>query len=242
MKILKICSSILLLMIISGSIIAQNPTNEEYYQKYKLVNKITPQLLVDDISIRNVATVQDYAVRIAYNNVNEEFYYMTTGGNIYRVDFNSRRQFVIANSGDFGIEETQGFVISKSGEFFVSGTNKDRDKATNQGRVSRGSYIDNQLVWQDVLTTEEYPLSNTAFDHNFNGIVLSPDQKTLYVNSGSRTDHGEVHSVDGRYPNTREVALTAKLFQVPADTTDLILPNDYEFLKNKFMIMIITIN
>ena len=236
MKILKICSSILLLMIISGSIIAQNPTNEEYYQKYKLVNKITPQLLVDDISIRNVATVQDYAVRIAYNKANEEFYYMTTDGNIYRVDFNSRRQFLIANSGDFGIEETQGFAISKSGEFFVSGTNKDRDKATNQGRVSRGSYVDNQLVWQYVLTTEEYPLSNTAFDHNFNGIVLSPDQKTLYVNSGSRTDHGEVHSVDGRYPNTREVALTAKLFQVPADTTDLILPNDYEFLKaNSFI-------
>lgn len=236
MKTLKLCRSISLMMILSGSIIAQNPTNKEYYREFKLVNNIAPQLLVDDISIRNVATVQDYAVRIAYNKANEEFYYMTTGGNIYKVDFNSRRQFVIANSGDFGITETQGFAISKSGDFFVSGTNKDRDKATNQGRVSRGSYIDNQLVWQDVLTTEEYPLSNTAFDHNFNGIVLSPDQKTLYVNSGSRTDHGEVHSVDGRYPNTREVALTAKLFQVPADTTDLILPNDYEFLKaNNFI-------
>ena len=44
MKILKLCSSILLVMIISGSIIAQNPANEEYYQKYKLFNKITPQL------------------------------------------------------------------------------------------------------------------------------------------------------------------------------------------------------
>ena len=54
MKILKICSSILLLMIISGSIIAQNPTNEEYYQKYKLVNKITPQLLVDDLSLIHI--------------------------------------------------------------------------------------------------------------------------------------------------------------------------------------------
>ena len=157
MKTLKLCRSISLMMIISGSIIAQNPTNKEYYREFKLVNNIAPQLLVDDISIRNVATVQDYAVRIAYNKANEEFYYMTTGGNIYRVDFNSRRQFVIANSGDFGITETQGFAISKSGDFFVSGTNKDRDKATNQGRVSRGSYIDNQLVWQDVLTTEEYP-------------------------------------------------------------------------------------
>ena len=71
-------------------------------------------------------------------------------------------------------------------DFFVSGTNKDRDKATNQGRVSRGSYIDNQLVWQDVLTTEEYFLSNTAFDHNFICSELSPDQKTL-CHYGSRT-------------------------------------------------------
>ena len=53
------------------------------------------------------------------------------------------------------------------------------------------------------------------------------------MNSGSRTDHGEVHSVDGLYPNTREVALTAKLFQVSADTAELILLNDYEFLKIK---------
>lgn len=172
-------------IITSFSLVAQNPTNKEYNQEFKLVNNIVPQLLVDDISIRNVATVQDYAVRIAYNKANEEFYYLTTGGNIYRVDVNSRRQFLIANSEDFGINETQGFAISKSGDFFVSGTNKDRDKATNQGRVSRGSYIDNQLVWQDVLTTEEYPLSNTAFDHNFNGIELSPDQKTLYVNNVS---------------------------------------------------------
>ena len=105
MKILKICSSISLMMIITGSIIAQNPTNEEYYQKYKLVNKITPQLLVDDISIRNVATVQDYAVRIAYNNANEEFYYMTTGGNI-----------VIPNDGNIGSAgDADAMAISSSG-------------------------------------------------------------------------------------------------------------------------------
>ena len=73
MKTLKLCSSISLMMIISGSIIAQNPTNEEYYREFKLVNNIAPQLLVDDISIRNVATVQDYAVRIAYNKANDEF-------------------------------------------------------------------------------------------------------------------------------------------------------------------------
>ena len=60
--------------------------------------------------------------------------------------------------------------------------------------------------------------------------------KKLYVITDPELDHGEVHSVDGRYPNTREVALTAKVFQVPADTTDLILPNDYEFLKaNNFI-------
>jgi len=54
-----------------------------------------------------------------------------------------------------------------------------------------------------VVETEPYPTSNTAFDHIMNGIVVSPDGTTLYINSGSRTDHGEVHDVDGRYPKPK---------------------------------------
>ena len=186
--------------------------------------------------MRKVATVPDYSVRLSHNKSNDLFYFLTTRGELFELDIETGSQRLIADSNDHRIGESQGLAISDSGLIFISGTNKDRQSATNEGKISRGINQDGQWIWENVLTTEKYPLSNTAFDHNFNAIVLSPDQKTLYVNSGSRTDHGEVHSVDGLYPNTREVALTAKLFQVSADTAELILLNDYEFLKtNNFI-------
>ena len=233
MKVFALTSS---LLIISYSLLAQNPTSRIYHVNSNSAKFSTPQLLVNDVTLRKVATVPDYSVRLSYNKSNDLFYFLTTRGELFELDIETGSQRLIADSNDHHIGESQGLAISDSGLIFISGTNKDRQSATNEGKISRGINQDGQWNWENVLTTEKYPLSNTAFDHNFNGIVLSPDQKTLYVNSGSRTDHGEVHSVDGLYPNTREVALTAKLFQVPADTTDLKLLNDYEFLKtNNFI-------
>ena len=233
MKVFALTSS---LLIISYSLLAQNPTSRIYHVNSNLAKFSTPQLLVNDVTLRKVATVPDYSVRLSYNKSNDLFYFLTTRGELFELDIETGSQRLIADSNDHQIGESQGLEISDSGLIFISGTNKDRQSATNEGKISRGINQDGQWIWENVLTTEKYPLSNTAFDHNFNAIVLSPDQKTLYVNSGSRTDHGEVHSVDGLYPNTREVALTAKLFQVSADTADLILLNDHEFLKtNNFI-------
>ena len=233
MKVFALTSS---LLIISYSLLAQNPTSRIYHVNSNSAKFSTPQLLVNDVTLRKVAIVPDYSVRLSHNKYNDLFYFLTTKGELFELDIEKGSQRLIADSNDHQIGESQGLAISDSGLIFISGTNKDRQSATNEGKISRGINQDGQLIWKNVLTTEKYPLSNTAFDHNFNAIVLSPDQKTLYVNSGSRTDHGEVHSVDGLYPNTREVALTAKLFQVSADTADLILLNDYEFLKtNNFI-------
>src|SRR6185369_4544943 len=74
--------------------------------------------------------------------------------------------------------------------------------------------------------TEPYPQSKTSFDHVFNGIVVSPDGRDIYVNAGSRTDHGEIHSVGGLFPGMRDVALTAKIFRLPANGSNIFLPND----------------
>ncbi len=86
-------------------------------------------------------------------------------------------------------------------------------------------------VWSLLAATEPYPRSKTAFDHVFNGIVVSPDGNCLYLNSGSRTDHGEVQALGGIFPDTREVALTAKIFRLPANGTNLWLPNDINALR-----------
>jgi hypothetical protein len=86
-------------------------------------------------------------------------------------------------------------------------------------------------VWSVLAETEAYPRSKTAFDHVFNGIIVSPDGNSIFVNSGSRTDHGEVQDVGGLFPNTREVALTAKIFRLPTTASNLFLPNDANALR-----------
>ena len=81
-------------------------------------------------------------------------------------------------------------------------------------------------VWTTLVSTAPYEKSNTQFDHTFNGIVISPDGKYLYMNSGSRSDHGEVEDAKGAFPNMREIPLTSAIFRVPTDTDNQVLPND----------------
>ncbi len=81
--------------------------------------------------------------------------------------------------------------------------------------------------------TAGYPKNNTAYDHRFNGVVLSPRGDFIYVNSGSRTDHGEIQTANGLYPNTREVGLTTCIFRLPSNGQNIFLRNDRAKLKAK---------
>jgi glucose/arabinose dehydrogenase len=92
---------------------------------------------------------------------------------------------------------------------------------------------DGKRVWTTLVSTEPYQKSNTQFDHTFNGIVISPDGKYLYMNSGSRSDHGEVEDAKGAFPGLREIPLTSAIFRVPTDTDNQVLPNDEAQLKSK---------
>src|SRR5262249_46791686 len=87
-------------------------------------------------------------------------------------------------------------------------------------------------TWSFLAHTQPYPLGNTGYDHLFNGIIVSPDGQFVYINSGSRTDHGEVQSDGGVYPNFRDVPLTAKIFRLPANGADLFLTNDLAALQS----------
>ena len=92
---------------------------------------------------------------------------------------------------------------------------------------------DGKRVWTTLVSTVPYEKSNTQFDHTFNGIVISPDGKYLYMNSGSRSDHGEVEDAKGAFPNLREIPLTSAIFRVPTDTDNQVLPKDEAELKSK---------
>lgn len=196
-----------------------------------------PTILNDQISLRSVTELPANVVRLNFNSVDGLIYFNTVDGDIYSVEIDTGQKTKVLTSSDHGLSnEVQGFDISGDGTFYLVGNSKNNQDFTNTSSIKRGTFNEGSWTWETVAVTEPYPLSNTFFDHIMNGIVVSPDNQTLYVNSGSRTDHGEVHSVDGRYPGLRETALTAKVFKIPADTTDLVLVDDIDQLKAKGLV------
>src|SRR4030095_11113485 len=82
-----------------------------------------------------------------------------------------------------------------------------------------------------VFTTVEYGANKTIYDHGWNAAVISPEKKYIYVNSGARTDHGEVQDNGGIYPNARDNALTAKIFRFPVGIKNLLVTDHENKLK-----------
>jgi glucose/arabinose dehydrogenase len=122
-------------------------------------------------------------------------------------------------------------AIGSDGTIYLVG-NEDRPNQTTRATIVRGSGSIASRTWSMLAQTEDYPRSNTAFDHRFNGAIVSPDNQSLYVASGSRTDHGEVQSAGGLYLGTREVGLTAVILKLPTNAQGLLLVNDRAALKS----------
>ena len=101
------------------------------------------------------------------------------------------------------------------------------DETKTQVVVRKGVPNDEgRFTWETLASSEPYPLSNTYYDHLYNGIVVSPDGQWIYINGGSRTEHGEVEDNGGAFPNTRDVALTSRILRLPTSAAELVLPND----------------
>ncbi|MEH2136218.1 PQQ-dependent sugar dehydrogenase [Nostoc sp.] len=193
-----------------------------------------PQSLRADIKIRLILnTLSDSpSVRIAKDPRNNTLYYLKRNGEIYRVNLGSSTNTLVYNSSNHNIGETQGFAIGPNGTIYLVGN---ADLVNNQtkaiivkGEIQSGTQ---QRIWSILAKSAGYPKSKTAYDHRFNGVVVSPDGSFIYVNSGSRTDHGEVQSSDGLYPNTREVGLTACILRLPSNGKNLFLANNRATLK-----------
>lgn len=76
-------------------------------------------------------------------------------------------------------------------------------------------------TWTTIVTTSEaFPGGKSDnYNHSFAGIAVSPDGKSLFFSSGSRTEHGEPETGPGE---GREYPLSSAIFKVPTDSvTDL---------------------
>lgn len=192
-----------------------------------------PSLLLDSMSVSATAS-QINAVRIDYDPISEQLWLAGLGGDLVSVspDPANHRLTIRYRSDQHGVPAPlMGMDIAADGTIYLVGNDAGTQPGYNIGIVRRG-VPDGQggHDWQTVATTVPYPRSATPFDHNMNAIVLSPDGQSLYINSGSRTDHGELQENNGQFPGVREVPLTSAILRIPADATDLVLEDDLDWL------------
>ena len=169
---------------------------------------------------------------------NNDLYYSKFNGDIYRITLQpgngASTSAKLYGAADHGIPDSaQGMAIGPDGTIYLVGNFTTNSGNSTFARIVKGvPQSSGARVWSLLARTEPYPRSRTAFDHVFNGIIVSPDGNWVLINSGSRTDHGEVEDVGGAFPNTREVGLTAKILRLPATASNLVLPNDITALRN----------
>ena len=147
---------------------------------------------------------------------------------IYRLDPDGTGSFEptpVVRGEDHGTPRPVGMAFGPEGNLYLVGNDEVGDNQTVIV-LRRGTPAGDAWAWSTVATSEPYLLSYTYFDHRANAVVVTPDGSELIVNSGSRSDHGE------SYGGVREEGLTAVLLRVPADGTDLVLPNDRQALKD----------
>lgn len=178
------------------------------------------------------------SVRLAKDPRNDTLYYSKFNGDIYKVTLvpapGSSSSSKLYTAADHGISDSaQGMAIGPDGTIYLVGNTTTNSGNSTFATIMKGvPEAAGNRAWSLLAKTEPYPRSRTAFDHSFNGVVVSPDGTSIYVNSGARTDHGEVQSAGGVFPDTRDVPLTAKILRLPANASNLLLLNDINALRN----------
>ncbi len=186
-----------------------------------------PTVLRADIGVRKLVDVGFNAVKLVHSAADNALYVLHVENGLQRIPLGDKSSVedVASVSELFDDGVPSGMTIGPDGSIYLV-ANRRASETENQGLVVRGTASDGAWSWSKLVSSEPYQLGGTNFDHLFNGIAVSPDNKWVYISSGSRTDHGEVEDNEGAYPDAREIALTARIFRVPADSEDLVLPND----------------
>lgn len=193
-----------------------------------------PQSLRADVKVRNITNTLSTSpsVRIVKDPRNNTLYYLKLNGEIYQVNLATGKSTLVYNKSNHNLTNTPGMAIGPNGTIYIVGMT-DIGNSLNKATVVKGVINSGtgQRDWSILAETEGYPKSNTAYDHGFDGIIVSPNGAFIYVASGSRTDHGEVQSASGLFPTSREVGLTTCIFRLPTSGQNIFLPNNRASLK-----------
>jgi hypothetical protein len=184
------------------------------------------QPLPTDVALDEILADAENLSPLARDPRDNTLYIINSDGNITR-----GIRDIIYTVTDHGVASPAGLVIGSDGTFYIFTTNTKDLTKYNIAAIAKGVLdADTGLrVWSVLARTEPIP---KGFDHYYNAIVVSPDNRYIFVNSGARTDHGEVKNNGGAFPNVREVPLTSCILRLPTDGQDLFLPNDEEALRS----------
>jgi glucose/arabinose dehydrogenase len=193
----------------------------------------TPTALRPDITVEYVMPVDSLAVRILRNPVTGNLWYTTFDGNVFQiknVDSKQPESEKMFSASVHGITRLQGAAFLNN-TLFLCGNIDSNIHTSTKGRLV-GYNLDSPGKYPTVIfNTVAYGANKTIYDHGWNALEVSPDGKYIYVNSGARTDHGEVQDNGGMYPNARDNSLTSKIFRFPVNVRDLYLTDDSTKLK-----------
>lgn len=188
-----------------------------------------PRSLHPNITVEKFMNTQVRGVRLAYDETTQTLFYNAYTGDLFRIEQPVGGQpydVLIGSAIDHGINYMQGMAFA-NGVMVLAGNFKQSGQR-GYGLVVKGTRQPNgSWHWERLMQTEPYPSSVTQYDHAFSAVCISPNKDSVYISSGSRTDHGEVEDTGGLYPNTREVPLTATIYKLPLNPPSTIyLPNN----------------
>lgn len=218
---------------IATSVIAPTATTRPKTDKKPIVGG--PSLMREGITLRRIVRAPNGSIRLTRDPISGDMFLLHPNQDIYRIILAQGDQSVankVYSKSDLATPGTAtGMAFGPDGALYVVINDKvgsDRTQAIIRKGMPNAT---GGRIWSTFSTLGPYPASNTQYDHQMNGIVVSPDNKFVYLNSGSRTDHGEVQDTKGAHPNTREVALTTKILRMPVSGDNLVLVNDEESLR-----------
>jgi hypothetical protein len=187
-----------------------------------------------DIEIRNVLNLSRNTVRIGKDPRDNTLYTITQGGTINRIDTEAGSSTPVFSAGDHGVSGVAGFTIGPDGSFYLT-SNRSGGASLLISTVTKGQRDpgSDTVEWFVLATTEAFEQCDCIFNHQVNGIAIDAANEYAYVNSGSRTDHGEIQDSGGRFPDLRETGLTSAILRIPTNSRDLILANDRQSLRDQ---------
>lgn len=186
-----------------------------------------PILLRDDITLRRVANIGGANIKLDRNPADNKLYYLHPDQGVFHIDVGTGDSTrVIARTDVVTNGMLAGMAFAQDGTLFLT-VNQNVPPKETRAVIRKGTpQADGGFTWTTLAQTEPYPLAGNNFDHFYNGIVVSPDGQYVYVNAGSRSDHGEVESNVRAFPDVREVPLTSAILRIPSDAQDLVLSAD----------------